>query len=243
MSNRLHLEGEWPGTVTIRRGWARATARPWNDDGPQTALRLERGSSEFLRSAAEHMVARGNGGVFSPALYPDAVRVWDRAGFRSFADLDVMEGPVGRRSARPAHAVSQVRSPNWPDLVAVDNTAFEGFWRMNRLGLLEAMSATPRSTVLQVDDGGSPVGYALVGTQMATAFLQRVAVDPAFSGRGLGTSLVRASLGWAAKMGARAMVLNVRPDNPRARDLYLREGFDLTGARLSLLRFDGADPS
>jgi ribosomal-protein-alanine N-acetyltransferase len=189
------------------------------------------------------MVARGNGDVFSPALYPDAVRIWDRAGFRPFAGLDVMERPIGRGMTPPTVEVSRIRTPDWEALVSVDNTAFDGFWRMNQLGLLEAMSATPRSTILQVEEGGAPIGYALVGAQMTTAFLQRVAVDPTFSGRGLGTSLVRASLAWAGKMGARAMVLNVRPDNPRARDLYLREGFDLTGARLSLLRFDGAGSS
>ena len=29
---RLHVDGVWPGQVTLRRGWAKAVARPWNDD-------------------------------------------------------------------------------------------------------------------------------------------------------------------------------------------------------------------
>jgi ribosomal protein S18 acetylase RimI-like enzyme len=35
------------------------------------------------------------------------------------------------------------------------------------------------------------------------------------------------------------MVLNVRPENDRARQLYRREGFEMRDFHLELLRFDG----
>jgi ribosomal-protein-alanine N-acetyltransferase len=73
---------------------------------------------------------------------------------------------------------------------------------------------------------------------MALAYLQRVAVSPARGGQGLGTSLVRASLDWAAAVGARTMILNVKPENDNARRLYEREGFSASGVMLELLRFE-----
>jgi hypothetical protein len=39
------------------------------------------------------------------------------------------------------------------------------------------------------------------------------------------------------------MVLNVRPENDRARVLYEREGFEMRDVHLELLRFNGSPPS
>ena len=114
---------------------------------------------------------------------------------------------------------------------------FTDFWRMSVAGLAEAMKATPRSALLQIEDAGAVVAYAIVGTQLTASFLQRVAVVPARSGTGLGTALIRAALLWARGKGARTMILNVRPENSRAADVYAREGFDHTGTALHVLRF------
>ncbi len=58
--------------------------------------------------------------------------------------------------------------------------------------------------------------------------LRRIAV--AAPGRGVGTRLLRAAVGWLFETtDARAVELTVRPGNDRARAVYLREGFEPAG--------------
>lgn len=234
---RMHVDGVWPGQLTVRRGWARAVARPWNDEVLDATVRLDRGSSDFLHAVAEVLAPMGSGVVYSPALYPEATRVWVKAGFAPFGMLDVMEMRLGPEITPPQHPIQATRRPVWPPLVGLDQLAFDQFWSMSEAGLAEAMRATPRSVVLEARLDGALAGYALAGAQTMLSFLQRVAVAPVFSGQGVGTSLVRASMAWAAARGARLMVLNVRPENDRARHLYEREGFEMRDVHLDLLRF------
>jgi ribosomal protein S18 acetylase RimI-like enzyme len=236
--DRLRLEGIWPEPVTLRKGWAKAVARPWNDDVPDPAVRLERGSSEFLRAVAEHLAPLGSGTVYSPALYPSAARLWARADFERFGHLVVMERALAADGAAAEHPVERWDRPDWVEVVLLDRLAFAGFWRMSEAGLLEAMGTTPRSVLLRVRVDRRLAGYALVGSQMSLSFLQRVAVDPVFSGQGVGTALVRAAREWARRSGARIMVLNLRPENEGARHLYEKEGFRSSGTNLELLRFE-----
>lgn len=202
-------------------------------------MRLARGSSDFLRAVAENIGPIAGGAVFSPALYPTTTRVWARAGFVPFTELEVLERPVASGAGEPGHALDTTSNPDWPQLLKVDRLAFEGFWRMSEAGLSEAMAATPRAVAVQARLEDEVAGYALVGAELNVSFLQRVAVLPAFSGRGVGASLLRGAVKWAGKVGTRTMVLNVRPDNERALRLYSREGFMTTGTSLRLLRFEG----
>jgi ribosomal protein S18 acetylase RimI-like enzyme len=236
--DRVHVDGTWPGAVTIRRGWSRAQARPWNDEGPEAAVRLVRGSSDFLRASAGALRDLGAVEVYSPALYPNATRVWDDAGFSRFRELTVMERVLDQTIEEPGHRVGLARTPDWQALAGVDRECFTGFWRMSALGLAEAMHATPRSALFQIDDGPGLIGYAIVGAQFTTSYLQRVAVLPERGSGGLGTALIRGCLLWARARGARSMVLNVRPENERAARIYRREGFTDTGVALQVLRFD-----
>ncbi|HEY4584654.1 MAG TPA: GNAT family N-acetyltransferase [Acidimicrobiia bacterium] len=237
MADRLHMDGIWPGPLTVRRGWARVSARPWNDDGPDLAVRLIRGSHDFLGEASRHLSSLAIRDILSPALYPSATRVWARAGYSEHTSLSVMERHLAGNITEPGHLVKPSPTADWPALVRVDRAAFDVFWRMSVDGLTEALNATPRSVLLQIEETGDVVGYAIVGTQLTVSFLQRVAVLPDRSGNGLGGALIRASMLWARSKGARTMILNVRPENTRAVDVYAREGFAHTGSALRVLRF------
>lgn len=200
-------------------------------------LRLDRGGTEFLVAVTRRLVDLGATTVYSPALYEGSSAVWRRSGFEEHASLDVMER--GLSADVPSGGRDSVRSegnPDWDAVIDVDRVSFEGFWGMSRLGLVEAYH-TNRSTSLLVAGSSSRLsGYAIVGSQWGTVYLHRIAVRPSESGRGLGGALLRAAIAWGGQTGGSSMVLNVRPENDRAKRLYERHGFVTTGTALQVLR-------
>lgn len=237
MNAAFRVRGNWPSPITFSRGWARAVARPWNDEAPDAFVRLERGRSDFLRSATETVASMSGSGVFSPAMFSPAMRVWIRAGYEEVRHLEVMERPLGASIEETSIEIEETTTPDWARLLQIDRAAFEGFWRMSLDGLKEALASTDPSSVLTARVDGRVAGYAIVGTQWGTSYLQRVAVDPDRGGRGIGTGLVTAAVRWARKTAAASMVLNVRPENVTAKRIYERSGFSTTGRHLRILRF------
>ena len=83
-------------------------------------------------------------------------------------------------------------------------------------------------------DGPPPVaGYAGLmfvpgGTQ---ADVLTIAVAQGYWGRGIGSALLGALIAAAVERGCAEVFLEVREDNPRARGLYLRRGFEEIGVR------------
>lgn len=169
-------------------------------------------------------------------MFGGATRVWVRAGFEEASRLVVMERPLSVEIDPPDRVVDVPADPPWQGVVDVDRRAFTGFWRMSLQGLREALAATSPSALMTVANDNEILGFAIVGSQWGTAYLQRVAVDPAHAGKGVGTDLVRAAIRWAARTPSGSMVLNVRSANDRATRLYERSGFSATGRSLRILR-------
>lgn len=236
VNSAFRVDGEWPSPITITRGWSRATARPWNNEASDGFIRLERGRADFLRVATEKVTETCGGGVFSPAMFGGSTQIWLRAGYEEVRRLRVMERPLGVEVERPKSEVKVAERPPWRRLLEIDEAAFEGFWRMSIHGLEEASYSTASSVVLTAKCSDDIAGYAIVGSQWGTAYLQRIAVDPSVGGRGIGTDLVRAAVGWARSTPAATIVLNVRSSNTRAIALYERCGFTSTGVSLRILR-------
>lgn len=210
-------------------------ARPWNDTSPDAALRLERGSAEFLADCAAQLCAKGVHRVLSPPVDRSLSKVWTDAGFEQALVLDLHRRSLITPIPEPTHLVEEGSERDWAEAARIDDAAFGTDWRMGSLGLEEAREATPNNRFLVTRDEGRITGFAIVGQAMSTGYLQRIAVDPAAQGAGYGKSLVRATCRWASGRGALAIILNTQPDNEAAAGLYRSEGFEVTKGALSVL--------
>ncbi len=234
---KLQLEGSWPGQVVLRRGWARAESRPWNETVPMAHLRLVRGGgSSFIDDCVETLLDLGITAVLSPPLPRSARIPWEGAGFDLCADLTLMRRSLDRIPP-PAHLVLTGGDDDIPEALRIDGSAFDEFWRFDTRALTEAMAAT-RSSILHIvrspEEGLA--GFAVTGAGQTIAYLQRLAVDPRWQGRGIGRSLVRTAARWAKRSGVGALMLNTQSDNEGAIGLYESEGFHVLNEPLAVLR-------
>lgn len=199
------------------------------------ALRLDRGSERFLRACTAWLGDRRVRRILSPPLARAQAGMWRRAGFDDHLELVVFERNLSTPSEAPLHPVVRLESPDVTRLAAIDDRAFDPTWRVGRAGLEDALNATHLSVTLAVVEGDTPLGFAILGELAGTAYLQRLSVEPSRGRLGIGRSLVRESMRWARKVGARSMLLNTQPDNQPAAALYRSEGFVGLGTRLQVL--------
>ena len=233
---KIHFQGTWPGPVTLQRGWHRAVARPWNDDLPLAQLRLERGSAGFLADCADALLATaGVAGVLSPPLLPGARAPWEAAGFTPHSRLLLLRRELDAL-AEPACPVTTGGPDDLTEAAALDRAAFDPFWRLGRAGLSDALTATPRRTLLLArHPGGELAGFAIAGAGLSLAYLQRLAVDPSSRSSGIGRSLARAAGRWARGKGAGALLTNTPEGNEATAAFYESEGFRVVTRDLAVL--------
>jgi ribosomal protein S18 acetylase RimI-like enzyme len=85
--------------------------------------------------------------------------------------------------------------------------------------------------VLVIDEGDTPVGYLVVAFGYSLefrgkdAFVDELYVAPTHRDRGLGREALREAESLCREAGIRALHLEVRPDNARARRLYGSSGY------------------
>lgn len=92
-------------------------------------------------------------------------------------------------------------------------------------------------------DGHALAGYAgmLFTPGGGQADVLTIAVAPPCWGRGIGSALLGALVQAARDHDCGEVFLEVREDNPRARGLYLRRGFEEIGVRRGYYQPSGAD--
>ena len=234
---RVFQRGTWPGSISLRRGWARGEARPWNDAFDDATLRIVRGGTSFIEACVHRLTSLGAPCVLSAPLAPSARRPWEAAGFETHIDLALMRLTLHDPITAPSHLVVRDDDYDLDAMLAIDRAAFPEFWRFDRAALVESTQATTSSSVFVIRDGDLGItGYAVVGYGHAISYLQRVAVDPVWQGQGMGRSLVRAAARSARRSGSKAILLNTQFDNDPAISLYEREGFIQLPESLAVLR-------
>ena len=104
----------------------------------------------------------------------------------------------------------------------------------------DELSQTDTRRYLVAETASGIVGYAGLMCIEPIADVQTIAVVPEFEGLGIGSALLTRLIGEAARRGAQDVLLEVRADNPRAQQLYLRFGFEQIHVRRRYYR-DGVD--
>jgi ribosomal-protein-alanine N-acetyltransferase len=108
------------------------------------------------------------------------------------------------------------------------------FW--SELGQLDR-----RHYLVAIDGRGAVIGYAGLADIGSEGYIQTIGVAPDHWGRGIGTALLAALLAEAERRRLASVVLEVRADNDRARQLYERFGFVGIGVRRGYYQPSGVD--
>ena len=179
---------------------------------------------------------RGVQRVLTGALHHGEVAPFRSAGFTEHERLHLLRHDL--RSLPAAAAPIRLRRAwrrDQPDILTIDERAFDAFWALDRGGLDDAVRATPASRFRVAATDRTISGYAITGRAADRGYLQRLAVDPERHREGIGRSLVADSLRWLRRTGARVAVVNTQEHNQGALELYLATGFVLEPHGLTVL--------
>lgn len=114
------------------------------------------------------------------------------------------------------------------DVVAVEQSVYPHPW--TRTNFADSLKSGYHAWVLR-DPSRALLGYFLVMAVVDEAHLLNVAVAEQWQGKGLGHFLLNQSVACARGLGLESMLLEVRPSNRRALDIYRRYGFTEIGRR------------
>lgn len=227
-------------TDTVTGQGARLRVRPWRGRGDTAELSAVPAGvlvpPDLVALALDRARLRGYSHVVTPALPPGEWRAYLDVGFHVREELHLLAHDLLDLPARPplggASRLRRVHRRDRDRILAIDQAAFQPFWRLDADALEDAVRATP-SVRFRVDRGGR--GYALTGRAGDRGYVQRLAVDPTAQGLGLGTALVLDGLWWLRRWRVREALVNTQTGNGRAVALYERLGFRLRREGLAVL--------
>ncbi|MGB9791461.1 MAG: ribosomal protein S18-alanine N-acetyltransferase [Thermacetogeniaceae bacterium] len=115
-----------------------------------------------------------------------------------------------------------------PEITAIENCSFPTPW--SQQAFLNELKNKFAVYFVAVHEG-KLVGYAGMWLFSGEAHVTTIAVHPDFRRRGLGKMLMKTLIAYATERGADTMVLEVRPSNIPAINLYKSLGFRNIGWR------------
>ncbi|RME71138.1 MAG: GNAT family N-acetyltransferase [Chloroflexi bacterium] len=133
-------------------------------------------------------------------------------------------------------AVARLRTAHRLDLsrlTHLDALAFGELWHKAIGQLAEGLAQAALFLLAEME--GQIVGYIWCDIYRSHAHITRLAVHPAYQGRGIGRQLLHCVLSEAIAQGAARITLNTQEHNLRAMTLYRRFGFTPTDMRMPLL--------
>jgi [ribosomal protein S18]-alanine N-acetyltransferase len=127
--------------------------------------------------------------------------------------------------------IFHARADDLAGIVELEKVGFETGEQWSETAWADELAAPDGYVLARLDREARIIGVATFRCVGDIADLNRVIVLPAARGQGIGASLLRAGVEWASAVGARRMLLEVRPDNEAALALYRSLGFAAISTR------------
>jgi ribosomal protein S18 acetylase RimI-like enzyme len=226
--------------LILRAGNVVARVRPWALEPNVAHLVLYNQTrlptpAEIIAWLSELRTA-GYDTIRTGALGTQAGARFERLGFESIQSLVLLEHTSisSAMAATPKSTTATVRLAPDHDAEAshVDAAAFGPGWSIDRVGLSDVRSATPRHRARAIQTAGEIVAYAISGRDGRNGYIQRLAVSPDHQHQGHGSALVADSLRWMARWRVHRALVNTHVGNDAALALYHRLGFTDLSDRL-----------
>lgn len=231
---------------TITVGRQRFRIGPWQADDDVAHLSIPprgpRPTPDEMRAVIERVRGRGYRSVLTSALEESEIAPFVALGFTEHDRLRVLMHDlrhVGEIGGPPTGVqLRRARRGDRAAALTADRAAFPAFWRLDEQGLADAETATPSSRFRVAIHEGRVLGYAVTGRGGHTGFLQRLATDPGWQHRGIGTALVGDALRWCDRRRCDRAYVNTQVSNTGALSLYDHLGFRTTSNDLVVLSWN-----
>lgn len=128
----------------------------------------------------------------------------------------------------PSERIAPMRSEDLAEVLAVEAAAYEFPWTHGNF--IDSLRAGHSAWTMR-DVSASLLAYAVVMIALDEAHLLNLTVAPACQRFGFGWRMLDAMAENARDYGARTMLLEVRPSNTAAQQMYARYGFVRIGSR------------
>jgi putative acetyltransferase len=231
------------GPLILRAGGVVARVRPWAFEPTVAHLVLYNQSRlptpSDITGWIDDLRTLGYDKVRTGALGAQAGARFERLGFEAIQSLVLLEhtnigaaASASTKSRSESVATVRLAPDDDADASRVDVEAFGPGWCIDRVGLGDVRSATPRHRARAIRVDQQIVAYIISGRDGRNGYVQRLAVSPAHQHHGFGRALVTDALRWMARWRVQRALVNTHIGNDTALALYHHLGFTDLGDRL-----------
>jgi ribosomal protein S18 acetylase RimI-like enzyme len=226
--------------LLIRSGSVVARVRPWAFE-PNVAHLVLYNQARLptptdINGWINELRVAGFDTIRTGALGAQAGARFEHLGFEAIQSLVLLEhtqiNHVDTTTTKGSGSTVKLATDSDLEASRVDIAAFGAGWCIDRVGIGDVRSATPRHRARAIRADHEIIAYAIAGRDGKNGYVQRLAVLPAHQHLGHGEALVRDSLRWMARWRVQRALVNTHIGNTAALALYHRLGFSDLDDRL-----------